>query len=792
MRKLLAREPRAAGRGAGRRGRLRAAVRQAAVPRGRVATAGTTGCARSSTSWARRSSAGCGWGSASRGAAPSTTCSRKFAADERARLPILLDAAADAVEAWAREGTSKAANRFNAFELQAPAAPARRCGRAPKPGEVGGPADDARRAPDEDGLAPDPRRRRRAGEAGRDGRRARGRRPAVTDRYRGRTTRERKLADKVAREWAERRAAAEVDRARGRPRPRVGRGRGGAARPGGAAGASAAARPPARGAAAPRRRRRRGASDRGRAARGAPAGACPDLAALPRLLHETGSFATLRERLGRGAAPGDARPPRRADDGPARGEVVPRRGARAGRRAASGSAGWPGTRRSATAWPRSWGRGWATRRWSRCWSRGPRSRTSARSWSPTRRPRGSRRWRRGATARRRSSSPASRRCSRRRSRRTTCPRRIRTLRPGTRDRPGRAAGRALRPRLHARPRGRGPRRVRPARRHRGRVPAVGARCRSGSSCSATRSTRCAPSTRPTSGAWGRSSEVALLPGDGVPAARRAARTRSGRGSGGWRRGCRSAWRWTSRGSPARRRPSGPRPSPAGRALPAGDAAEVWSRLVAPSTGLDHLDPTTLFVLDEPGDLADAADFLWRQAEERHGELVEQGELPRDWPAAYLPPRDWKARLHGARTLELTWQSEAGEADGMAFASKGLTSGDLFGWREPVLPPGRTERAGRRRRALAGRAGPRRARVRPGAAPRGAPGRGRPRRRHRQPRRRGAAARGHRAGRAQPQRRLRGRPGRAGGGHRPRAVRHACGSAGRRRCGASSRATSSSA
>ena len=28
---------------------------------------------------------------------------------------------------------------------------------------------------------------------------------------------------------------------------------------------------------------------------------------------------------------------------------------------------------------------------------------------------------------------------------------------------------------------------------------------------------------------------------------------------------------------------------------------------------------------------------------------------------------------------------------MAYASKSLTSGDLFGWREPVLPPGRTER-----------------------------------------------------------------------------------------------------
>ena len=217
-------------------------------------------------------------------------------------------------------------------------------------------------------------------------------------------------------------------------------------------------------------------------------------------------------------------------------------------------------------------------------------------------------------------------------------------------------------------------------------------------------------------------------------------------------------------------PERPAAIPAGRALPTGDAAEVWSRLIAPSTGLDHLDPATLFVLDEPGDLADAADFLWRQADERHGELVEQGELPRDWPQAFLPPRDWKARLHGARTLELTWQSEAGEAAGMAFASKGLTSGDLFGWREPVLAAGADGAPGRRRRALAGRAGARRARVGPGAAPRGAPGRGGSPGRDRQPRRRAAAARGHRAGRAEPQRGLRGRPGRPGGGHRPRAVR----------------------
>jgi PTH1 family peptidyl-tRNA hydrolase len=66
----------------------------------------------------------------------------KFAADERARLPILLDAAADAVEAWARDGTSRAANRFNPFELQAPAAPGEGDAGAAKPGEVGGPADE--------------------------------------------------------------------------------------------------------------------------------------------------------------------------------------------------------------------------------------------------------------------------------------------------------------------------------------------------------------------------------------------------------------------------------------------------------------------------------------------------------------------------------------------------------------------------------------------------------------------------------------------------------------------------
>ena len=57
-----------------------------------------------------------------------------FRPDERQRLDELLDAAADAVEAWAREGVSKAANRFNSFQLR----PADEARTAPA-GEVDGP-----------------------------------------------------------------------------------------------------------------------------------------------------------------------------------------------------------------------------------------------------------------------------------------------------------------------------------------------------------------------------------------------------------------------------------------------------------------------------------------------------------------------------------------------------------------------------------------------------------------------------------------------------------------------------
>lgn len=64
----------------------------------------------------------------------------RFAPDEQQRLDELLDASVDAVEAWAREGTNKASNRWNTFELR-PADERRLAA----PGEVDGP-------PDSDGI----------------------------------------------------------------------------------------------------------------------------------------------------------------------------------------------------------------------------------------------------------------------------------------------------------------------------------------------------------------------------------------------------------------------------------------------------------------------------------------------------------------------------------------------------------------------------------------------------------------------------------------------------------------
>jgi transcription-repair coupling factor (superfamily II helicase) len=108
----------------------------------------------------------------------------------------------------------------------------------------------------------------------------------------------------------------------------------------------------------------------------------------------------------------------------------------------------------------------------------------------------------------------------------------------------------------------------------------------------------------------------------------------------------------------------------------GDAAEIWAGHLAPATALDHLGEA-IWLIDEPGDVTSSAEFLWGQADERRAELERAGELPKGWPEAYPAPREWKRGLQEARTLELTWESDAEGAP---------PGGNPFGWHEPVLPP----------------------------------------------------------------------------------------------------------
>ncbi|MGC8633102.1 MAG: transcription-repair coupling factor [Candidatus Limnocylindrales bacterium] len=110
----------------------------------------------------------------------------------------------------------------------------------------------------------------------------------------------------------------------------------------------------------------------------------------------------------------------------------------------------------------------------------------------------------------------------------------------------------------------------------------------------------------------------------------------------------------------------------------GDCAEVWAGVLAPATGLDHLGEA-IWLLDEPGDVEQAADLLWEQAGERRAELEEQGDVPAGWPGAYLDRQTWQRARQAASTLELTWESEAPGAP---------PGGNPFGWREPALPPQR--------------------------------------------------------------------------------------------------------
>ena len=108
----------------------------------------------------------------------------------------------------------------------------------------------------------------------------------------------------------------------------------------------------------------------------------------------------------------------------------------------------------------------------------------------------------------------------------------------------------------------------------------------------------------------------------------------------------------------------------------GDAAETWGGLLAPATALDHVGDA-LWLLDEPGDIDAAATFLWAQADERRADLEKAGELPKGWPGAYPDARQWARDVATARTVRLTWESEAEGAP---------PGGNPFGWHEPSLPP----------------------------------------------------------------------------------------------------------
>ncbi len=115
----------------------------------------------------------------------------------------------------------------------------------------------------------------------------------------------------------------------------------------------------------------------------------------------------------------------------------------------------------------------------------------------------------------------------------------------------------------------------------------------------------------------------------------------------------------------------------------GDAAEVWSGVLAPATALDHVGDA-IWVLDEPADVDHATETLWGQATERAADLVAAGELSRAWPSVYVEPRLWRAALHEARTLELHWETDIDGAP---------PGGNPFGWREPSLPPAPLGRLG---------------------------------------------------------------------------------------------------
>ena len=483
-----------------------------------------------------------------------------FRPEERQRLDELLDAAADAVEAWAREGVSQGGQPLQ--RLPAPA------GRRDAHGAAGRgrrPARPGRRAPDADGLAPDPPGRRGAmtGHASSPG----GPRPPGT----GRPS-----------------AAARAD-----PRP-----------------LGPAAAPPRDGAAS-------AALDAALAAGPGPRGRHAAVTAVP---HGAKSF--LVAALARADGDRVCWIARDAEIGDRVADELVGLAGRPGRGRRPGAAVRPGLR-AQRADPRRVG--------------GPR----------------------------RDPRPLAERPG-------PGPRRLRPGAPPADDPPGRPPGPAARPAPGrpgppGRPAGRAPARSATSRSSRSpgaaRWPAGAASSTSsrpaptspsGSSSSATRSTRSGSSTPPTSGRSAPAEAGRAPAGQRVPRPGRRHGRASARGSGAL------AGRLPERlaadlarlegeaaappaGAPAtpsavRRRVARP-----ARRAPSTSATRPRSGRpsLCPASGLDHLDPETLLVVDEPGEVAAAAEFLWEQAAERRRDLV----------GARRAPRRLAGRLPGAARLE---------------------------------------------------------------------------------------------------------------------------------------------
>ena len=130
---------------------------------------------------------------------------------------------------------------------------------------------------------------------------------------------------------------------------------------------------------------------------------------------------------------------------------------------------------------------------------------------------------------------------------------------------------------------------------------------------------------------------------------------------------------------ARRPPPGPR-SPPGPRRRRRRRGVGWCRL--PEHRPRPRRAGHALVLDEPGDLAGR-----RASCGARPTSAGPGSSPRSscrrTGETYLPPRDWKARLLAARTLELTTGIGGGRGDRRGWPELRAT---CSGWREPSLPP----------------------------------------------------------------------------------------------------------